>query len=95
MPNPCVLLTATDVRSAYEKVGRSATYQPGTVVPSNPGSTCQIAPAPGAPGISIGLEVCPLALCNFDTVKSFMGADTVSGVGDEKPEGRARALSRW
>jgi hypothetical protein len=82
-PDPCTLLTAADVTSAYDKVGHSATYQPGTVVPSNPGTTCQIAPAPGAPGISIGLEVCTLALCNFDTVKSFMGGDTVSGVGDD------------
>ena len=82
-PDPCTLLTAADVTSAYDKVGHSATYQPGTVVPSEPGRTCQIAPAPGAPGISIGLEVCTAALCNFDTVKSFMGGDTVSGVGDD------------
>jgi hypothetical protein len=82
-PDPCTLLTAADVTSAYAKVGVSATYQPGTAVQSQPGRTCQIAPAPGAPGISMGLEVCTLALCNFDTVKSFMGADTVSGVGDD------------
>ncbi len=82
-PDPCTLLTAADVTSAYAKVGVSATYQPGTAVTSDPGRTCQIAPAPGAPGISIGLEVCTLALCNFDTVKSFMGGVTVSGVGDD------------
>ncbi len=82
-PDPCTLLTAADVTSAYGKAGVSATYQPGTVVPALPGMTCQIAPAPGAPGISIGLEVCTLALCNFDTVKTFMGGATVSGVGDD------------
>jgi hypothetical protein len=82
-PDPCTLLTAADVTSAYAKVGVSAMYQPGTAVSSDPGKTCQIAPAPGAPGISIGLEVCTLALCNFDTVKSFMGAGTVSGIGDD------------
>jgi hypothetical protein len=82
-PDPCTLLTAADVTSAYAKVGASAAYQPGTAVQSLPGRTCQIAPAPGAPGISIGLEVCTLALCNFDTVKSFMGGGTVGGVGDD------------
>ena len=82
-PDPCTLLTAADVTGAYAKVGVSVTYEPGTAVDSNPGRTCTIAPAPGAPGISIGLEVCTLALCNFDTVKSFMGGGTVSGVGDD------------
>ena len=82
-PDPCTLLTAADVTSAYAKVGVSATYQPGTAVQSNPGRSCTIAPPDGAPGISIGLEVCTLALCNYDTVKSFMGGDTVSGVGDD------------
>jgi len=82
-PDPCTLLTAADVTSAYAKGGVSATYEPGAAVESNPGRSCTIAPAPGAPGISIGLQVCTLALCDFDTVKSFMGGGTVSGVGDD------------
>jgi hypothetical protein len=81
-PDPCTLISAADASGILADAGSSQTYADGTLNTHDALSPeCQYAGA--GDHMSFTMKVCTSATCDFNTVRNFMGGDTITGVGDD------------
>lgn len=83
LPDPCALLTATDVNDALAEAGLSAAFGEGQLLSGTPTNPSCVYHESGPAAYLVELGVSDAGTFAWDAARGVASADAVAGVGDD------------